>query len=71
MYDLLELGTMDYVINGKFTEGEEHGQLLIEIIRVMDGAHIWVTRYDRSSEWGQITKEIYGGFIKETQGSWT
>ncbi len=65
VYNFLESSGADYVINGKFSGTESESQVLIEIIRNSDKAHIWVKAYDATSSVEHITQEIHDGFAEQ------
>jgi len=44
---------VDYVINARLLEGDSRPQLIVELIRLSDGAHPWVERF--SPPWSSTT----------------
>ncbi len=45
---------LDYVLNDRFLDEEAGPELLLELIRVSDGAHVWVDRFDQLDDWRRI-----------------
>ena len=56
---------LQYIVNGRFIESESGPRMLAELIRVSDGAHIWVRAYDDLSEGQRIGKEISRNVARE------
>jgi len=45
---------LQYIVNGRFLEGQSGPRMLAELIRVSDGSHVWVRAFDNPSG-GQAT----------------
>ncbi len=56
--DLVEERSIDYVMNGRFLAGDAGVELLAELIRGRDGAHVWVERYVGDADWSRVAVEI-------------
>ena len=49
---------LDYIVNGRFLDGEGSPRMLAELISVSDGAHVWVEPYEDFSDSRRIGLEI-------------
>jgi DNA-binding winged helix-turn-helix (wHTH) protein/TolB-like protein len=49
---------LHYIVNGRFLEAERGPRMLAELIRVSDGAHVWVRSYEDLSEGRRIGLDI-------------
>lgn len=49
---------LEYVVNSRFLEGARGPRMLAELIRLSDGAHVWVQPYTNLSEGERIGHEI-------------
>jgi TolB-like protein len=49
---------VQYILNGRLLEADGGSQLLAELIRVSDGVHVWVRRYDTAIEASRLAREI-------------
>jgi DNA-binding winged helix-turn-helix (wHTH) protein/TolB-like protein len=54
-----------YVVNGRFLRDGTEPAMLAELIRISDGAHIWVERYTRFEDGRQVGREISRYVIDE------
>ena len=53
---------IDCIINGKFSMVGDTSRLLAEVIRVEDGAHVWVRYIDAGPDNTSIAEMIHAGF---------
>lgn len=51
---------LDYILNGRFLETPEGPSMLAELIRVEDGVHVWVKRFNALADFEGIAEEITG-----------
>ncbi|HWB73753.1 MAG TPA: hypothetical protein VG755_02335, partial [Nannocystaceae bacterium] len=51
----------DYVLNANHSGSAEQPWMLVELIRVADGEHVWVERYDPRGDGAAIAEEIVAG----------
>jgi len=49
---------VDYIVNGRPVEADGKALLLVEVIRVSDGVHVWVRRYDDLADRRRIGDDI-------------
>jgi TolB-like protein len=49
---------VDYIVNGRQVEADGDMRLLVEVIRVSDGVHVWVRRYDDLADRRRIGEDI-------------
>jgi DNA-binding winged helix-turn-helix (wHTH) protein/TolB-like protein len=49
---------VDYIVNGRPVEADGNMRLLVEVIRVSDGVHVWVRRYDDLADRRRIGEDI-------------
>ena len=56
---------LDYVVNGRFLRTEDGERMLAELIRVSDGAHVWVRGYDDLDAARRIGLEISRDVARE------
>jgi DNA-binding winged helix-turn-helix (wHTH) protein len=49
---------VDYIVNGRSLGANGATPLLVEVIRVSDGVHVWVRRYDSLADRRRIGEEI-------------
>ncbi len=56
---------LDYLINGRFIHDESGYRMLAELIRVRDGAHVWVERYSDLNRHALIADAISKATINE------
>jgi DNA-binding winged helix-turn-helix (wHTH) protein/TolB-like protein len=49
---------VDYIVNGRPVEADGKTLLLVEVIRVADGVHVWVRRYDDLADRRRIGEDI-------------
>ncbi len=49
---------VDYIVNGRHVVGNGVTHLLVEVIRVSDGVHVWVRPYDDLTDRRRIGEEI-------------
>jgi len=49
---------VDYIVNGRKVEADGDMRLLVEVIRVSDGVHVWVRRYDDLADRRRIGEDI-------------
>ncbi len=49
---------VDYVLNARSLEGEGADSLLVELIRLSDGAHPWVEFFEETEEWRVLAETI-------------
>jgi DNA-binding winged helix-turn-helix (wHTH) protein/TolB-like protein len=54
-----------YIVNGRFLDAPGRPRMLAELIRVSDGAHIWVRGYDNLSDGRSIGHEIATNVARE------
>jgi DNA-binding winged helix-turn-helix (wHTH) protein/TolB-like protein len=54
-----------YIVNGRFLDAAGRPRMLAELIRVSDGAHIWVRGYDNLSDGRSIGHEIGTNVARE------
>lgn len=54
---LAETITVDYVLNGRWLPGDARPELLVELIRVVDGAHVWVKRFEPESDYEAVAEQ--------------
>lgn len=47
-----------FVINARFIQRDGRDQVLMELIRASDGAHVWVKMYDETSDAEQVADEV-------------
>jgi len=67
----MEQRDVEWVINSRFPHKEREGQLLVELVRLSDGAHIWVHYFNLSEGEEAISKTVTEGLkeqhtLKET-----
>jgi DNA-binding winged helix-turn-helix (wHTH) protein/TolB-like protein len=51
---------VDYIVNGRPVGADGKNRLLVELIRVSDGVHVWVRRYDDVADGRGIGEDISG-----------
>lgn len=56
---------LDYLVNGRFIHDENGYRMLAELIRVRDGAHVWVERYSDLNRHALIADAISKATINE------
>lgn len=56
---------LDYLVNGRFIVTEDGARMFAELIRVSDGAHVWVHPYDDLSQGRRIGLEISANVASE------
>jgi DNA-binding winged helix-turn-helix (wHTH) protein len=56
---------LDYLVNGRFVEGDDGPRMLAELIRVSDGAHVWVRPYEDLHDHRRIGSEIAERVLRE------
>ena len=56
---------LQYIVNGRFLDGKTGPRMLGELIRVSDGAHVWVRSYDDLSDGQRIGEEISRNVARE------
>ena len=56
---------LDYLVNGRFIHDENGYRMLAELIRVRDGAHVWVERYSDLNRHALIADAISKATIDE------
>ena len=49
---------IDYVLNARFLERDGESLLIVELIRLEDGAHTWVELFTDTSSWQAIAEEV-------------
>ncbi|MGH9465538.1 MAG: hypothetical protein ACRD0X_07805, partial [Thermoanaerobaculia bacterium] len=54
---------VDYVLNARFMRSEGERQLIVELIRLEDGAHPWAELFADASEWEAIAREVRAGVV--------
>lgn len=47
-----------YIINGRFIRRDDRDQVLVELVRTSDGAHIWVQLYDDTHSAAAIAEQV-------------
>jgi TolB-like protein len=47
-----------YIINGRFIRRDDRDQVLVELVRTSDGAHIWVQMYDDTHSAATIAEQV-------------
>ena len=62
---LAEEHRLDFIVNGRFVSDETGPSMLAELIRLPDGAHIWVKRYRTLDDVQRIGQEISGNVFRE------
>jgi len=65
IYEFMGDSGADFVINGKFSDAEQESELLLEIIRTSDYAHVWVTSFNTESSVDQIVSAINKGLFEK------
>jgi len=55
---------LQYILNGRFLNGDSGPRMLAELIRVSDGSHIWVRAYDDPGGGQRIGQEISRNVIR-------
>lgn len=55
---------IDFIVNGKFSTDNDESQMLTEVIRANDGAHVWVKSFDSKEDKTVVLKEIQNGILK-------
>ncbi len=58
---------LDYLINGRFIHDERGHRMLAELIRVRDGAHVWVRSYDDLGRHAEIGGEVTEATLRELE----
>lgn len=61
---LLEL-QIDCVLNGRFSQVRDTSRLLAEVIRVNDGAHVWVNYFGDDTPADSIVRAIHEGMLSK------
>ena len=56
---------LQYIVNGRFIEHEDGARMLAELIRVSDGVHLWVRRFDDLSDGRRVGLEISRNVARE------
>jgi DNA-binding winged helix-turn-helix (wHTH) protein/TolB-like protein len=56
---------LDYIVNGRYLDGEHGPRMLAELIRLPDGAHVWVEAYVDLAEDRRIGLEISAAVADE------
>jgi DNA-binding winged helix-turn-helix (wHTH) protein/TolB-like protein len=49
---------VDYIVNGRPVNADGEMRLLVEVIRVSDGVHVWVRRYDDLADRRRIGEDV-------------
>ena len=49
---------VDYIVNGRPVDADGKVLLLVEVIRVSDGVHVWVRRYDDLADRRRIGEDV-------------
>ncbi|MEM7357336.1 MAG: winged helix-turn-helix domain-containing protein, partial [Acidobacteriota bacterium] len=52
---------IDYVLNARVVDEEEAPAILVELIRLSDGAHPWVNYFERIDDWREVAETIRRG----------
>jgi len=55
---------IDYVLNARFLERNGESLLIVELIRLKDGAHPWVELFTDTSSWRAIAEEVRDNVIE-------
>jgi len=61
---LAEEHQLDFIVNGRFVDDLSGTSMLAELIRVPDGAHVWVKRYRTLDDSRGIGREIGDNVIR-------
>lgn len=64
---LIDAHSIDYVINGRFLD-RDHDQLLAEIIRASDAAHVWVAQIEWRKDQERAANTVAQSFLEVALG---
>lgn len=59
--DVARAASGDYVLNAHHSGTEDAPSMLVELIRVDDGEHVWVRRYESLDDAAAIAREVVAG----------
>ena len=58
---------VDFVLNARALEREGNTHLIVELIRIEDGDHVWVEYFEDLAPWSELSLAIRDGVAETLQ----